>query len=251
VLPATLPPPPPLVRFWHPLAATATPKWLPAACRPTEQAFKALKDHDRYAGALGVPAKHFAHVLACMLEDRDRPSARARSAADRALPVSMMALLKGAYKAWLHSCDCRRVWWRHMDDNVVDSEIELRQLRLHQRNFSSNKRKYELQMSQRALKRRRNAHLTAIAECMGVSRPALLASRPDIGSGPVPADLAAVAPAPPAPRWSGTLRSNPPSKRICLSDAFVDAAPPPRRRSTHRSLGRERHLIARRYGHGL
>jgi hypothetical protein len=41
------------------------------------------------------------------------------------------------------------------------------------------------------------------------------------------ADLAAVTPAPTAPRWSGTLRSNPPSKRICLSDDFVGAVPPP------------------------
>ena len=248
--PCSLPRRSPLVRFWHPLATTATPKWLPVACRPTALAFQALRDHDRYAGALGVPARHFADVLACMLEDRDRPSARARSAADKALPVVMVTLLRGAYKAWLHSCECRRVWWQHMDDSVVDSEIELRQLRLHQRRFSSNKRKYELQMSQRALKRRRNAHLAVIAERRGVSRPALLASRPDAGSGPIPADLAAEAPAPAPPCWGGTLRSNPPSKRSCLSDDFV-GADPSRRRLTHRSLRRERLLIARRYGRGL
>jgi hypothetical protein len=26
-----------------------------------------------------------------------------------------MALLTGAHKAWAHSRECRRAWWRHMD----------------------------------------------------------------------------------------------------------------------------------------
>jgi hypothetical protein len=161
----------------------------------------------------------------------------------------MMALLKGAYKAWLHSCDCGRIWWRHMDDNVVDSEIELRQLRLHRRNFSSNKRKYELQVSQRAPTRRRNVHLTAIAECMGVSRPALLASRPVM--------VVALF----QPTWQQWPLLHRPRAGAELSgvthpaSASASVMPllvlPPRRRLTHRSLGRERHLIARRYGHGL
>ena len=118
----------PLVPSWHPLAEIYTPEWLPYACRETATAFRAFSTHDRYASALGVPSRNFALVLACQMDGRDRPSGKSRSAADRAVSVAMMTLLKGAYKAWLHSCKCRRTWWRHMNDSVMDSEIELRQL---------------------------------------------------------------------------------------------------------------------------
>ena len=131
----------PLVPSWHPQATVSTPKWLPDACRETRTAFRAFSEHDRYASALGVPAKNLALVLACQMEGRDRPSGKARAAADRAVPVAMIALLKGAHKAWLHSFESRRAWWGHMDDRVMDSEIELRQLRLHQRKQAHLKRK--------------------------------------------------------------------------------------------------------------
>jgi hypothetical protein len=236
----------PLVPSWHPLAAVSFPDWLTSSCRETANAFRAFGAHDRYASSLGIPARNFSLVLACHMDGRDRPSARSRSAADRAVPVAMLALLKGAHKAWAHSCECRRVWWRQMDDSVMDSEIELRQLRLHQRGQALRKRKYECQISRKAAKRRRIAHLNAIAGHLGMTRPALVAWRPDCLEG-IPADLAALAPPPLAPSWSGTLRANPPSARVSLCDDYV-GDDRTRRRLPFRSLRRERAAIARRCG---
>jgi hypothetical protein len=236
----------PLVPSWHPLAAATTPAWLPGACRETMDAFRAFAAHDEYASSIGVPAKNFALVLACHMDDRERPSARARSAADRAVPVAMLALLKGAHKAWSHSCECRRAWWRQMDDGVMDSEIELRQLRLHQRSQSLLKRKYERLTTRKAAKRRRIAHLHTIADRLGMTRQALVAWRPDCLEA-IPADLAALAPPPPAPSWSGTLRANPPSARVSLCDDYV-GDDRTHRRLPFRSLRRERAIIARKYG---
>ena len=242
-------PPPrvsPLVSSWHPLAAVSVPEWLPDACLETASAFRSFGAHDRYASALGVPARNFALVLACKMDGRERPSAKSRSAAERAMEVVMMALLRGAHKAWLHSCECRRAWWRHMDDRVMDSEIELRQLRLHQSRQALLKRKYECQMTRKASKRRRIAHLDAIAAHKGVTRLVLEASRPSFRDA-IPADLAALVPPPPAPSWRGTLRSHPPSRRISLCDDFV-GDDQTRRRPSHRTLQLERAAIARRYG---
>ena len=236
----------PLVPSWHPQATVSTPEWLPDACRETRTAVRALSEHDRYASALGVPAKNLALVLACHMEGRDRPSGKARAAADRAVPVAMMALLKGAHKAWLHSCQSRRAWWGHMDDRVMDSEIQLRQLRLHPRKQAHLKRRYECQMTRKAEKRRRIAHLSAIADHQGVTKSALEASHPGCRDY-IPADLAALTPPPAAPSWSGTLRTDPPSNRISLCDGFVGDEPR-RRRLSYRSLRQERASIARRYG---
>jgi hypothetical protein len=183
----------PLIPSWHPQATVSSPEWLSGACREVTTAFRAFSEHDRYAGALGVPARNLALVLACRMEGCDRPSAMARSAADRAVPVAMLALLLGAHKAWLHSCECRRAWWRHMDDRVMDSEIEFRQLRLHLQRQSQLKRKYRCQMSRRAAKRRRIAHLSAIASHKGMTRLALEASRPGSRDS-IPPDLAALVP---------------------------------------------------------
>jgi hypothetical protein len=236
----------PLVPSWHPLAGVSTPEWLSSACRETANAFQAFSAHDQYASALGISSKNFALVLACQMDGRDKPSGKSRCAADRAVPVAMMALLKGAHKAWLHSSECRRTWWRHMDDSVMDSEIELRQLRLHQRKQSQLKRKYERQVTCRTTKRRRVAHLSAIAESQGLTRLALEARYPGSRDA-IPAELAAMALPPPAPSWSGTLRANPPRDRISLCDGFVGDEQTYRRLS-YRSLRRERAVIAKRYG---
>ena len=222
------------------------PEWLPSACRETANAFRAFSTHDRYASTLGIPASNFALVLACHMDDRDRPSAKARSAADMAVSVAMMALVKGAHRAWLHSCDCRRAWWRHMDDRVMDSEIELRELRLHQRKRSALKRRYERQTTRKAVKRRRIAHLNVIADHLGQTRVALEASRPSCRDS-IPADLAALVPPPAAPSWSGTLRANPPRDRVSLCDDYV-GDDRTRRQLSSRSLRRERATIARTYG---
>jgi hypothetical protein len=90
-----------------------------------------------------------------------------------------------------------------MDDSVLDSEIELRQLRLHQRRKSQLKRKYELQMTCKATNCRRAAHLSFIAERLGIARLALEAYHPESRDYSL-AKLAAL------PPWSGTLRANPP-----------------------------------------
>jgi hypothetical protein len=236
----------PLLPSWHPLAAVSAPEWLPGACRETANAFRAFSTHDRYASALGIPSRNFALVLACHMDGRDRPSGKARSAADRAVSVAMLALVTGAHKAWLHSCDCRRAWWRQMDDHVMDAEIELRELRLHQRKQSALKRSYELQTTRRAVKRQRVAHLSVIASHLGQTRLALEAARPGCRD-TIPPDLVALVPPPPAPSWSGTLRANPPRDRVSLCDDYVgdDRF---RRRLSSRSLERQRASIARRYG---
>jgi hypothetical protein len=133
-----------------------------------------------------------------------------------------------------------------MDDSVMDSEIELRQLRLHQRSQALLKRKYECLTTRRAAKRRRIAHLNTIADHLGMTRLALVAWRPGCLE-TITTDLAALAPPPLAPSWSGTLRVNPPSDRVSLCDDYIgdDRA---RRRRPFRSLRRERAAIARRYG---
>ena len=63
-----------------------------------------------------------------------------------------------------------------MDDRVMDSEIELRELNLHQRKQSALKRNYELQTTRKAVKRQRIAHLRVIADHLGKTRAALEAS---------------------------------------------------------------------------
>jgi hypothetical protein len=236
----------PLLPSWHPMAEVTAPEWLPSACRETANAFRAFSTHDRYASTLGIPARGFELVLACHMDDRDRPSAKARSAADMAVSVAMITLVKGAHRAWIHSCDCRRAWWRQMNDRVMDSEIELRELRLHQRNQSALKRNYERQTTCKAVKRQRIAHLNVIADHLGKTRLALEASRPSCRNA-IPADLLALVPPPAAPSWSGTLRSNPPRDRVSLCDDYVgdDRS---RRSLPSRSLRRERAMIARRYG---
>ena len=133
-----------------------------------------------------------------------------------------------------------------MGDSVMDSEIQLRQLRLHQRRQSQLKRKYERQMSCKATKRRRVAHLDAIAEHLGTTRLALEADHPGSRNA-IPADLAALTPPPAKPSWSGTLRAKPPRSRISLCDGFVGDDPVVRR-LTYQSLRRERTAIARRFG---
>ena len=235
-----------LVPFWHPLAVMAAPPWLRSACWETRDAFRSVDDHDRYAGALGVLPKRFPLVLACLLQDRDRPLSRTRAAADQAIPVTIMALFRGAYAAWKHSRLARRVWWKHMSAAVMDSEIELAQLRLHQRQQSTAKRKYAFATSRSASKRRRLAHLDAIADRMGVTRSSLVASYPEARES-VPAVLAAVAPPPEEPGWHGTLRSNPPRVRLSLCDDYV-GEDTPRRRKSRRSLRGERAAVARRFG---
>ena len=133
-----------------------------------------------------------------------------------------------------------------MDDRVMDSEIELRELRLHQRRQSDLKRKYERQTTRKAAKRRRTAHLGVIANHLGMTRLALEASHPGCRDA-IPADLAALAPPPAAPSWSGTLRANPPSDRVSLCDDYVGDDRTHRRLSS-RSLRQERTMITRRYG---
>ena len=242
-------PPPrssPLVPSWHPWAAPHMPEWLPDACWETQSAYRAFGEHDRYASSLGIPSRNFALVLACQAEGCDRPSGRSRSAADRAVAAAALPLLRGAQKAWLHSCECRRAWWQHMNDGIMDSEIEIRQLRLHQRGRTLAKRKYERQMASRASKRRRVAHLDAIALHEGTTRRELMASHPESRHS-VPTALAALVPLPAAPRWSGTLRRNPPRTRISLCDDYVGEERA-RRWRTRRTLERERRTIARRFG---
>jgi hypothetical protein len=108
------------------------------------------------------------------------------------------------------------------------------------------KRRYERQTTRKAAKRRRIAHLDTIADHLGTTRLALMTLRPGCREA-IPDDLAALAPPPPAPSWNGTLRANPPSTRVSLCDDYVgdDLA---HRRRPFRSLGRERAIIARRFG---
>jgi exonuclease III len=235
----------PLTPYWHPHAMVAEPPWLEGASDETLRAFWSFRMHDRYAGALGVPPRGFGQVLACTLDGRDRPRPEAFAAAEKAVPTAMMALFRGAHDAWAHSCASRRLWWADMDDRVLDEEIDLRDLRAHQRRTEAESRKYDRRTAGTATRRRMRAHLKAIAdhECTTVEK--LLASRPDAGNR-IPDDLAALVPAPPEPSWAGTLRANPPQKRASLNDDYVGAGPGHRRPDL--SLRRERATVVRRFG---
>ena len=128
-----------------------------------------------------------------------------------------------------------------MDDAIVESEIEHAQLRVHQRRQTLAKRKYDLAVSRSATKRRRLAHLDAIAASMNTTRSSILESHPEARS-TVPDELVDVAPAPPEPRWHGSLRANPPRLRLSLNDDYVGDGD--RRRP--RSLRAARAAVARR-----
>ena len=223
----------------------AEPSWLEDASDRTLRAFWSFGLHDRYAGALGVPPKGFGQVLACMLDGRDRPRPEAFAAAEKAVPSAMMSLFHGAHDAWVHSCAARQLWWTNMDDRVLDEEIDLRDLRAHQRWKEAEGRKYGRRMVGAATRRRLRAHLSAIAAHEGTTVAELLVSRPDAGNR-IPEDLAALVPAPEDPSWAGTLRSNPPQKRASLNDDYVgDGAG---RRRPHLSLQRERTSVVRSFG---
>lgn len=132
-----------------------------------------------------------------------------------------------------------------MDDRVLDEEIDLRDLRAHQRRTQTEGRKYDRRMAGTATRRRLRAHLRVIAEHEGTTVDELLASRPE-ASGRIPDDLAALAPLPQEPSWAGTLRTNPPRQRASLNDDYVgDGAG---RRRSHLSLQRERASVVRRFG---
>jgi exonuclease III len=235
----------PLTPYWHPHAMVAEPSWLQDASDATLRAFWSFGLHDRYAGALGVPPKGFGHVLACTLDGRDRPRPEAFAAAEKAVPSAMMALFRGAHDAWVHSCASRQLWWTNMDDRVLDEEIDLRDLRAHQRRTEAEGRKYDRRMARAATRRRLWAHLRAIAEHEGTTVAELLASRPE-ASDRIPDDLAALVPLPQEPSWAGTLRTNPPRQRTSLNDDYVgDGAG---RRRSHLSLQRERASVVRRFG---
>jgi ribonuclease HI len=235
----------PLTPYWHPHAMVAEPSWLEGASDETLRAFWSFGLHDRFAGALGVPPKGFGRVLACTLDGRDRPRPEAFAAAEKAVPSAMMALFRGAHDAWVHSCASRRLWWTNMDDRVLDEEIDLRDLRAHQRRTVAEARKYGRRMAGTATRRRLRAHLRAIAVHEGTTVAELLSERPEAGVR-IPDDLAALVPAPQEPSWAGTLRSNPPRKRTSLNDDYVgDGAG---RRRPHLSLQRERASVVRRFG---
>jgi hypothetical protein len=235
----------PLAPYWHPHAMVAEPQWLEDASDQTLRAYWSFGLHDRYAGALGVPPKGFERVLACTLDRRDRPRPEAFAAAERALPSAMMALFRGAHDAWVHSCASRRLWWSHMDDRVLDNEIDLRALRAHQGRAEAEARKYGRSVAGTAVRRRLRSHLRAIAAHEGTTVNELLASRPEAGD-MIPDDLAALVPAPQEPSWAGILRPNPPQNRSSLNDDYVgDGAG---RKKPHLSLQRERASVAHLFG---
>jgi hypothetical protein len=235
----------PLTPFWHPHALVAEPPWLEDASDETLRAYWSFGLHDRYAGALGVPPKGFGRVLACTLDGRDRPRPEAFEASEKAIPPAMMALFRGAHDAWAHSRASRQLWWTNMDDRVLDDEIDLRDLRVHQRRRESADLEYGRRMAGAAIRRRLRTHRKAIAAHTGTTVRELLASRPEAGDR-IPDDLAALVPPPQEPSWAGTLRPNPPRERSSLNDEYVgDGAG---RRRPHLSLHRERASVARRFG---
>ena len=155
----------------------------------------------------------------------------------------MLALFKGAHGAWTSSCAARRAWWQAMDGDVLDEEVDRRELQLHRRRRKAAAKAYDRQMAQKAAKRVRRAHLRQIAQAGGMSLPELLRRRPDARDA-VPSDLAAMVPAPAHRGWGGSLRSHPRSKRKSLCDDYVGDRPPPRRRVRRR----EREAVVRRFG---
>ena len=192
-----------------------------------------------------MPPKRFGQVLPCTLDGRDKPRPEAFAAAEKAVPSAMMALFRGAHDAWAHSCTSRQLWWTNMDDRVLDEEVDLRDLRAHQRRTEAEGRMYGRRMAGTATRRRLRAHLRAIAAHEDITVNELLASRPEAGDR-IPDDLAALVPAPQEPSWAGTLRTNPPRKRASLNDNYVgDGAG---RRRSHLSLQRERASVVRRFG---
>jgi exonuclease III len=235
---------PPLTYFWQPENLAHAPPWLSVAHRDIRLAFHAFGAHDRYAGALGVPSPGFSSVLACALSGSAHPDGKARAGAEGAMGPAMLAMFTGAYGAWTHSVDARRTWWSHMSDEVLDDEIEVRDLRAHQRRRAAESKRYAAQVARRRATRHRKAHLAAIAGRMGVTRAALLRDNPE-ASQLVPPHLARLAPPPAEVGWAGTLRPRP-HTRISLDDDYVGADVD--RRPRGRSLWRRRAAVARHFG---
>ena len=99
---------------------------------------------------------------------------------------------------------------------MIDTEIEIRELRLHQRRRAVIARRYDAQMARLRARRQRKAHLDAIALQQGTTRSALLQDYPGgnvadstgtVAAGPAASRTAVGRRAPPAPpgvgcRWT-------------------------------------------------
>ena len=207
---------PPIVGFWHPGPISCNRPWLAEADKQTFLAREALEGHDRYAGILGVPPKGFDRLVACSMSGKGRPDSCSLAAATGAVDAWMVELFRGAHRAWLHSCTGRRLWWRAMQDDVVDAEADIAALRQHQRKRAAEDKAYARKMASRAAKRQRTAHITAIAQHRGMSAKQLLQFHPEMRLS-IPTGIAATVPAPPAPTWHGTLRPRPKQRRSLKS----------------------------------
>ena len=230
----------PIIGFWHPRPISCNQPWLAEADKQTFLARESLEGHDRYAGTLGVPPKGFDRLVACSMSGKGRPDPCSLAAATGTGDAWMIELFREADRAWLHSCAGRRLWWRAMQNDVVDAEVDVAALQQHQRKRAAEDKAYARQVASRAAKRQRVAHVAAIARHRDMTTKQLLQLHPELRSS-IPPDIAATVPAPPTTSWHGTLRPRPAHRRS-LNDNYVGDA------AKRRSLWKDRQRMIRRFG---